>query len=367
MVLFQTKIIGVLTPLLINCSFLISQPTGISAYVQNLLPSLLPLNPTLLTSQPIAGFKDYSIPDHLTPEHGTIAHFRRLLWTQQKIPKIYQELKANLLLSPIPEAPLYSPCRYIVTVHDLIPLRYPRWFSPLTPYFRFYVPQVLKQAEQIICNSQATADDVINFWGISASQITPILLAYDRQHFSPTSSPEDKGYFLHLGRHDPHKNVGRLIKAFGNFPDASYQLWLAGPTDRRYTPKLQQLVLELGLRDRVHFLNYIPYAQLPDIIRNATALVFPSLWEGFGLPVLEAMGCGTPVIASNRSSLPEVAGEAGILIDPTNTEAMTQAMITLATDAKARSGLREKGLKRAAQFSWEKTGQATVEVLKQFL
>jgi glycosyltransferase involved in cell wall biosynthesis len=343
------------------------QPTGISAYTQNILPSLSSLQPTLLSSHPIADYHYYPIPDQLSPDHGTIAHFRRLFWTQQQLPQLYQKLKARLLFSPLPEAPLFSRCRHVVTVHDLIPLRYPRWSSPLTPYFRLYIPQVLKQAEHIITNSQATADDIINVWGIPARKITPILLAYHQQHFSPVATPQHQNYFLYLGRHDPHKNVERLIAAFAKVVDTTTQLWLAGPPDSRYTPQRQQQVAELGLQDRVRFLDYIPYDQLPDLIRGAIALVFPSLWEGFGLPVLEAMGCGTPVITSNCSALPEVAGEAAILIDPTNTDEMTNAMTAIATNSHLRSELREQGLKRASQFSWHQTGQATVEVLQQFL
>nr|WP_235620724.1 glycosyltransferase family 1 protein [Halothece sp. PCC 7418] len=343
------------------------QPTGISAYTQNILPSLASLEPTLLASDPIAHYNYYPIPDRLSPDHGTIAHFRRLRWTQQQLPHLYQQLNASLLFSPVPESPLYSPCRSIVTVHDLIPLRYPRWTSPLTPYFRLYIPQVLKQAEHIICNSQATADDIIHFWDIPAKKITPILLAYNQQHFTPAATSQHQNYFLYLGRHDPHKNVERLINAFSQVSVSDTQLWLAGPTDSRYTPKLKQQVEALGLRDRADFLDYIPYNQLPDLIRNATALVFPSLWEGFGFPVLEAMGCGTPVITSNCSALPEVAGDAAILIDPTNTDDMTNAMTTIAKDSHLRSKLREQGLKRASQFSWEKTGQATVELLREFL
>jgi glycosyltransferase involved in cell wall biosynthesis len=348
---------------LINLSFLLEKPTGTTVYSKQLLPYTKTLSPVIITPQPIEDHQCIQISNNKTAQQGLKGHLSRLLWTQFQLPKLYQDLKTNLLFSPIPEAPLYSNCRYIVTVHDLIHLRFPKKISP---FFRFYIPQVLKQAEHIICNSQATADDIINFWEIPARKITPILLAYDQKHFSPSPRQEEGKYFLHLGRHDPHKNVARLIKAFAKLPDLEYQLWLAGPPDKRYTPQLQQLVAELGLRDRAFFLDYIPYSQLPAIIRRATALVFPSLWEGFGLPVLEAMGCGTPVITSNCSSLPEVAGNAAILVAPTNINEMSEAMATLANDSNARSRLRELGLKRASQFSWEKTGQATVEVLKQF-
>jgi len=158
------------------------------------------------------------------------------------------------------------------------------------------------------------------------------------------------------------------LKAFGKIQNSSdCQLWLAGSPDRRYTPQLKRQVAELGLTERVKFLDYVPYNQLPRIIGEAIALVFPSLWEGFGLPVLEAMACGTPVITSNLSSLPEVAGNAALLIDPYNTQEIAAAMKAIATDSTLRSHLRTLSLQRASQFSWAKTGSATVAVLQQYL
>ncbi|MFN4955028.1 MAG: glycosyltransferase family 4 protein, partial [Aphanizomenon sp.] len=132
-------------------------------------------------------------------------------------------------------------------------------------------------------------------------------------------------------------------------------------------PLLEIQTQELGINHLVKFLNYVPYNELPIIINQAIALVFPSLWEGFGLPVLEAMACGTPVITSNISSLPEVAGDAAILINPYNIEEITAAMKIIINDSETRKQLSEKGLKRANQFTWEKTGLATVEVLKKYL
>jgi glycosyltransferase involved in cell wall biosynthesis len=145
------------------------------------------------------------------------------------------------------------------------------------------------------------------------------------------------------------------------------ELWIAGPPDPRYTPTLQAQVDQLSVSDRVKFLDYVPYDGLPTLINQAIALVFPTLWEGFGLPVLEAMACGTPVITSNLSSLPEVAGDAALLVNPYETREIAEAMEAIATDSKLRSQLRGLGLKRASQFSWAKTGQATVEVLQTFL
>jgi len=389
--------------LLVNLSFLIAKPTGHTAYAVNLLPHLQSLNPTLLISplapNPPAPFPRreggvtidsplllgeglgersqgrkyncYSVPSNLTPEQGTKGHLRRLLWTQMELPQIYQKLRSRLLFSPIPEAPLYTNCRYIVTVHDFIPLRFPR-LSPLTPYHRYYIPQVLRQARHIICNSKATASDIIDFCQIPASKITPIPLAYDASHFrtddDSISDRPTRPYFLYIGRHDPHKNLPRIVAAFAAMPGChDYELWLAGTPDRRYTPKLKAQIEFLGITQQVKFLDYVPYSDLPKMLSHAIALVFPSLWEGFGIPVLEAMACGTPVITSNNSSLPEVAGDAAILINPYNTQEISAAMQAIASDPELRSHLSCLGIARSSQFSWRQTGLATQQVLKRFL
>jgi glycosyltransferase involved in cell wall biosynthesis len=159
----------------------------------------------------------------------------------------------------------------------------------------------------------------------------------------------------------------RLIDAFAGLHDHDCELWIAGSPDGRYTPLLQEQVNHLGITQRVKFLDYVPYEQLPIIINQAIALVFPSLWEGFGLPVLEAMACGTPVITSNLSSLPEVAGEAALLVNPYNTGEITEAMQAIVADSTLRSHLRTLSLNRTTRFSWEKTGLATVDALKRYL
>ncbi|NET61753.1 MAG: glycosyltransferase family 4 protein [Symploca sp. SIO2E6] len=394
-----------LNPVLLNLSFLFAKPTGITTYAFNLFPHLQPLNPTLLIAPEVAqlsptasAFNCYPVPANLTPAQGSKGHLRRLLWTQLQVPRIYRQLHSPLLFSPLPEAPLFTNCRYVVTVHDLIPLRFPQRHSPLTIYFRYYIPQVLAQAQHIICDSTATAQDITHFFDIPASKITPVLLAYNAEHFrvldlshgerqtrrretqqtrrmemppenSLTQEREKNcSYFLYIGRHDPYKNLHRLIEAFAGLPNhRDYELWITGPTDERYTPLLIAQAAQLGIATQVKFLNYVPYEKLPIIINQAIALVFPSLWEGFGLPVLEAMACGTPVITSNLSSLPEAAGNAALLIDPYKTGEITEAMQAIATDSQLRSHLSTLGLARVSQLSWAKTGQATVEVLKRYL
>ncbi len=355
-------------PLLINLSALIARPTGISTYALNLLPHLRSLHPQLLSNTTVEGFECHPIPNQLGADYGLKGHGNRLLWIQTQLPKYYQRLGSRLLFSPLPEAPLYSPCRTVVTVHDLIPLRFPKRRSPIGLYFRHYVPSVLRQAQHIVCDSEATAADIMRFFQITPARITTIPLGYDAEHFRYLDLPL-ANYFFYVGRHEPHKNLGRLLSAFqtvsSRHPDV--ELWIGGSFDQRYSPQYIQQAETLGIRDRVRFLDYLSYDQLPTVINQAIALVFPSLWEGFGLPVLEAMACGTPVITSNLSSLPEVAGDATILIDPYNVEQLADAMVTLVKDDSLRQDLRRAGLAQAQQFSWEKTGQQTCEILKQFL
>lgn len=352
--------------MLMNLSVLMEKPTGISMYASQVLPFLKSLAPTLLISRPLPDYTCYQVPDNMTPNQGTAGHFRRLLWTQLKLPSIYQKLSADLLFSPLPEAPLYRGCRFVIMAHDLIPLRFPRPGSRLTAYFRYYIPQVLNQAIHIICNSQATATDLINFFQIPAAKITPIPLAYNAQQLKFLDLPTEN-YFLYLGRHDGYKNLQRLITAFAQVAQHSdVELWLAGPTDQTYTPQLRQQVQALGLEEQVKFLDYVPASDLPRLINQAIALVFPSLWEGFGFPVLEAMACGTPVMTSNVGSLPEVAGDGALLINPYEVGEMVQGMIELLRDPQLRQDLRRRGLAQAQQFSWEQTGRQTLQTLARF-
>jgi glycosyltransferase involved in cell wall biosynthesis len=353
--------------LAINLAFLPTQPTGLATYAINLLPELQRLMPTLLAATPRPGFTQHSVPANLTNEQGRQGHFSRLQWTQFELPSILRSLQTSLLFSPIPEAPLYRNQRFVITVHDLIPLRFFSDFSLLRLYQRYYLPQVLHQAEHVICNSRSTAQDVLGFFNVPARKVTPILLAHDAAQFRFLDLPTSN-YFLYLGRNDPYKNLQRVIAAFAQLPQRSqYELWLAGPMDDRYVSPLAVQIAELGITAQVKFLNYVPYEKLPIVINQAIALVAPSLWEGFGLPILEAMACGTPVITSNLASLPEVTGDAALLIDPYNTGAIADAMQRLLTEPDLSAQLRQASLNRATQFSWEKTGQATAEVLKRYL
>lgn len=355
-----------------------NKPTGIANYAVNLAQNLPITGATFFRPQKLSPecFHDrltsnhwLEIPADYSAEAGKKGHFGRLVWTQFRLSQFCNKARtqakpSGLIFSPAPEAPLGVGCRSVVMVHDLIPLRFPNWRSPLTLYAKFYVPQVLREAQHIVCNSQATADEIVEFFGIPARKITPIPLAYDAEHFRWLNHPQ-QNYFVVLGRPDPHKNMERILDAFAQISPKTddTELWFVGPEDPRRTPELREKALALGVAERVKFMGYAAYADLPEILGGAIALVFPSLWEGFGLPVLEAMACGTPVITSNQSALPEVAGDAALLIDPENVEELAEAMGAIATDTTLRENLRQAGLERVQHFSWQKTAYQTAELL----
>ncbi len=398
--------------MLVNLAYLIEKPTGTTAYALNVLPHLQALSPIYLATpaSQLNPRSDRYIPVPANMSQGTSGHLRRLWWTQFQLAKLCQQqapksaqrsslrgaLPSPLLFCPIPEAPLTLGVRrypLVVTFHDVIPLRFPEMFGAIRYYYRYYVPQVLAQADQILCNSEATARDVSHFYGISARKITTILHAYNAQHFRPVAAPikqlqrqlqqqlsgnapnatgqpdrfdfSAQPYFLMVGRQAPYKNIKTAIIALQSLPD--YALLIAGPEDPRYTPELKALAQALGVAAQVKFLSYVPYAQLPALLSGAIALIFSSLWEGFGVPVLEAMACGTPVITSRLASLPEVAGDAAYFVhDPTDAVELGKAMAEIADSEALQQELSERGLVRSRQFSWEKTGQATAAVLAQY-
>ncbi|MEA5420942.1 glycosyltransferase family 1 protein [Spirulina sp. CCNP1310] len=348
--------------LVTNLSFLPQQPTGLSVYALNLVRSLR-ISPTkVLSNQPVGLHPCYPVPPNLSSDGGHWGTVQRLWWLQTELPHLYTDLQGDVFFSPVPEAPLGQKFPIVITVHDLIPLRFPKLISFLRFYFRHYVARVVAEATHVICDSEATAQDLRNILGLSVRNVSVIPLAYDHQHFYPRHLPKEN-YFLYVGRHDHYKNLGRLIDAFATLADRDVILKIAGGFDHRNTPLLQQQAEALGVGDRVQFLSYVSYQDLPLLIGGAIALVFPSLWEGFGLPVLEAMACGTPVITSNCASLPEVAGDAAILINPYKVGELADAMANVYRDSQLWSHLHQAGLAQAQRFSWQKTADATAEIL----
>ncbi len=344
--------------LALNYSPLLRKPTGISNYALGVLPALAQLQPLLLAEQSYLPQMNWQPLRNLGSDGSLGGRLRRLLWTQRTLPCLLRARGAELLFTPAPEGPLGLTLPQVVMVHDLRPLLQGGWnFQRL--YFQGWVPPLLRQARLVLTNSEATARSIQERVRLPEDRLRVIPLGYDRDHFRPGDWPT-RPYFLHVGQQYPHKNLERLIRAFARLKLTDLELWLAGAPHPRETPRLQQLVAELGLNERVRWLAYVPYGDLPRLYGEAIALVYPSLWEGFGFPILEAIACGTPVITSDCSSMPEVAGDAALLVPPRSVDALAEAMDTLARDSGLRSDLRQRGLVRARRFSWEVCGQETV-------
>lgn len=270
----------------------------------------------------------------------------------------------------------FKQARTVYTLHDLIFLRYPEYHLPYNRwYLTFSMPRYLRAADVIIAPSEWTKQDALHYYGLPESKIKviyeaaapafrplsdPVRLAQIRQKYQLPSQ-----FILHVATIEPRKNLSRLLDVFqtllADWPDL--KLVLVGKKGWLYESFFQKLQA-MGLQERVIFPGYVDEADLPGFYQLAELFVFPSLYEGFGLGPLEAMACGAPVISSNSSSLPEVVGEAGLLLDPTDTAAWGQALRRVLSDPDLRRDLSQRGLIQAQKFSWQKAGAELAEVYR---
>jgi glycosyltransferase involved in cell wall biosynthesis len=268
----------------------------------------------------------------------------------------------TLLVPPRGRQPL------VVTVLDLSILLFPqhhgRWWRAVA---RLGLDRAVREADALIAISQHTANDLVRLTGVARERVHVIPLAADPR-FAPVHDltvPARYGigapYLLYLGTLEPRKNLTALLHAFARSNGGDTKLVLAGAKGWMFE-EIFNTVTKLGIASRVVFPGFVEEADLPALLNGATAFVYPSEYEGFGLPVLEAMSCGAPVITTNVSSLPEVAGDAGLLVPPGDVEALYGALRRVLSEPTLREEMKHKGLERAAQFSWMRTAQETVDV-----
>ncbi|MFV9503747.1 MAG: glycosyltransferase family 4 protein [Oscillochloridaceae bacterium umkhey_bin13] len=298
----------------------------------------------------------------------------RRLWTHGRLGPTLLRDRPDLLFVPSHVIPLTHPPS-VVTLHDLGYLAFPeahtarrRLELDLTTRWS------LRAARCVIAISQATKNDLVRHYGANPERIRVVHHGLARD-FQPSREPSqlaavqarydlNQPYFLYVGTLQPRKNLVRLIEAYAMALPilkatakppllglAGRKGWLSEPIERR--------IAELGLGNYVRLLGYVPDADLVSLLSGALAFVFPSLYEGFGMPVLEAMACGTPVLTSNTTALPEVAGDAALLVDPHTTKAIAAGLLRLAHQPQLRAELRERGLAQAARFTWERCAEAT--------
>jgi glycosyltransferase involved in cell wall biosynthesis len=289
----------------------------------------------------------------------------RAAWMELSVPAALREAGAHVAHFTNYTAPLRLDLPYLVTVHDmslaLLPWCYTWKMRLIVPRV---LPRVARRARLVLAPSEATRRDIVRLLRIDPARVRVIPHAAPRG-FEPEDGPADAGgppYFLFVGNLEPRKNLARALRAFArvapSLPD--HRFVVAGAPGWKYEDVLREAARP-ELAGRVDLRGYVAEDGLPALYRNAAAFVYPSLYEGFGMPVIEAMACGTPVLTSNVAALPELAEGAAVLVDPLDEDAIAGALHALGTDAGLRARLRAAGRARAAEYSWERTCQQTLE------
>jgi glycosyltransferase involved in cell wall biosynthesis len=293
----------------------------------------------------------------------------RFLWEQVIQPWAARRAGLDLLHCPAFVGPLVGSVPFVVTVHDLSYLLFPEGFRGRNrTYLRILTQRSVRRARRVIAVSESTRQDLVRLYGLAPDRVDVVHNGVD-PGFRPLPREEvatfrakralPEQFLLFVGTLEPRKNIVRLVEAYAGLPKPRSPLLLVGGKGWFYDQVFAR-VEELELVNEVRFVGYVPEDELPWWYNAATALVYPSLYEGFGLPALESMACGTPVVTSTSSSLPEVMGQAGIQVEPTDVPALTAAVQRVLQDATLRAQLRAAGLTQAARFSWPGTASGTV-------
>ncbi len=355
---------------------------GISWYITHLLRQVAQVSPdfcyTAFLSDPAFQASGLTLQ---RSRWATQRPLVRIVWEQLVQPLALRQAKIDLLHALAFVAPLAAACPFVVTVYDLSFLRYPEAFRPFNRwYLHHFTRRSVKQARAVIAISESTRQDVINLLGAPPERVHTIYCGVD-EHFRPLPAAEvtafraarglPEQFVLFLGTLEPRKNVAGLIQAYARWRAQEPQaplLVIAGGKGWYYQD-IFSLVESLNLTSAVRFADYIPQSELTLWYNAASLFVYPSHFEGFGLPVLEAMACGRPVITSTVSSLPEVAGTDGaaVLVNPADTAALAAAMQRVMADADLRRDMAARSLARAGGFRWEKTARETVEVYRKVM
>jgi glycosyltransferase involved in cell wall biosynthesis len=311
------------------------------------------------------------VPLPAMPRNDFVGNGLRFLWNQTALPLRLRSLGARVLYSPVPEGMLSPVCPQVLTIHDLLPLHYPEIYPRVRHYFTRILPRLIRASSAIVTDSRSTAADIESRFGPLPAALHVIYPGYDREAFrlidAATAAETCRryglsDYVLAVGETRPYKNIRRLIEAFALAALDGVSLAVVG-NPNRFDNGTRNRPAELGITDRVVFLGRVPDEDLAALYAGALCFAFPSLFEGFGIPPLEAMACGAPVIASSSTSVPEVCGDAAVYFDPASTEEMSFALRAVASDASLRLRLHEAGLRRARSFSYHDAAVRLREVL----
>lgn len=294
----------------------------------------------------------------------------KFLWSQIFLPlTLYFKKNINVFFTPAHYAPRFCPVPYVVTIHDLSYFYFPDEFLKQDLYkLKNWTRYSITNAKKIIAVSNSTKKDILKNYSLDEKKIDVVYNGYERAKLKAVKFKRknvDKPYILYVGTLQPRKNIPTLITVFGKFlhfyPD--FELYIVGKKGWLYQ-KIFDQVAETGLTDKVHFTDYVTDEQLAFLYQSAFCLVMPSFYEGFGIPLLEAMSYGCPVISSFSSSLPEVGGDSCLYFDPGNVDDLLEKMKTLKEDKNLKQELIKKGKERLKFFSWKTCGEETLNIIK---
>ncbi len=361
----------------LNAHLLSSQPGYRSAGIHNYIHQLLAHLPAAapddwhLTAM-VGGINHASYPG-VTMQRArfdTESPLRRILWEQMVQPASLGRFDLYHAMAFV--APLALPAPTVVTVYDLTFMRYPERLSPLRRhYLRLFTGLSCRRARRVIAISHSTKRDLVDLLGIPEARIDVTPLGYDQAVYRPLPAEDvaafkqrhglPERFWLFLGTIEPRKNLPLLIDAYASLPPSGRLPLVLGGGHGWGIDAVQAAITRHGLADDVHLTGFLPMGDLSLWYNSAEVFIYPSVFEGFGLPVLEAMACGTPVITSDVSSLPEVAGDAGLCLATDDVAAWADALHQVCNDDDWRDAARTRGLERAANFRWDITARLTVE------
>lgn len=299
---------------------------------------------------------DYS-PISLSSDPDSPLDPLKLMWSLRHL------RPGDLFFSPGYNPPLRSPVPFLFTLHDLNHLDREENSSALKKlYYATVVQNACRAAARVLTVSEFSRQRILDSFSVSPEKVVNVYNGVgDNYSYEGAKYQLESPYLLCVSNRRKHKNEFRIVEAFAksNLSSSMKFVFTGNPTD-----ELADWIEKQQVSGSVVFIGNVPEPQLPSLYRGASALVFPSLYEGFGLPVLEAMACGTPVVTSNTTSLPEIAGDATLLVDPISVEQISEAMKRITTDRYLREALRDKGIRRSALFTWDKTIHRVKDVLE---
>jgi len=289
--------------------------------------------------------------------HGMAGH----AWEQFSLPR--QIPSHSILWSPANTGPLVTR-NQVLTLHDLSPLEHPEWFTPtFATWYRLFLPRLIRRVRRILVPSEYVRQNLLSHFHLPGDRVVVIPAGVDTDRFRKVVPAGGSGrYILFVGTLEPRKNLATLLEAWKQIEKfhPKVSLILAGTAGHVFSPVLLPQNI-----DRVRLTGYVPEEDLPALYSGAEVFVFPSFDEGFGLPVLEAMACGTPVVVSRCGALPEVAGEAGLFIDPHNPAELAEVLNECLADAGLRSSLVERSRQQAQRFSWQVSSEKVWKILRE--